>query len=312
VDVTISIVNHENRDAVLDSLGALTADAERRAEVEIIVVDNASQDGSVEAIRGAFPDVEVIARTHRAGYGGNHNVALRRARGRYVLLLNDDVQADPGAIDALCDHLDAHPDVSVAAPAVRTPQGTPEPTLWPRPSLRVDLRGALHFGRPPMAPAGGPIGWATGCALMVRRDAVMALGGFDEAFFMYSEEIDLCTRVLDAGHRIVHVPEAAVVHQGQVSTGAHSPERAVEMARARRRYWSRHYRPTARLAARVIVGLQFVALAVAAAARGRAARPLLLQAAIRFRDLDRPGLRERAEAFNRKAPAPARISSPGS
>jgi N-acetylglucosaminyl-diphospho-decaprenol L-rhamnosyltransferase len=312
VDVTVSIVNHENRDAVLDGLEALTADPERRREVEIIVVDNASQDGSVEAIRGAFPDAQVIGRHDRAGYGANHNVALRRARGRYALLLNDDVQVQPGAINALCDHLDAYPDVAVAAPAVRTPHGTPEPTLWPRPSLRVDLRGALHFGRPPIAPAGGPIGWVTGCALMVRRDAVMAIGGFDEAFFMYSEEIDLCTRVLDAGHRIVHVPEAVVVHEGQVSTGADSPERAVEMARARRRYWSRHYRPAACLAARLIVGLQFLALAAAAAVRGRAARPLLLQAAICFRDLGRPGLRERAEAFNRGAPEPSRISSPGS
>jgi GT2 family glycosyltransferase len=309
VDVTVSIVNHENREAVLKSLAALAADPGRRAEVEIIVVDNASLDGSVEAIEAAFPDVQVIARPDRAGYGANHNLALRRARGRHVLLLNDDAQVLPGAIDTLGDHLDAHSDVAVAAPMVRTPAGTPEPTLWPRPSLRIDVLGALQLGRPPEATSEGPIGWVTGCALMVRRDAVTELGGFDEAFFMYSEEIDLCTRVLDAGHRIVQVPEAVVVHEGQVSTGADSPERAVEMARARRRYWSRHYSPAAALAARVVVGLQFAGLAAAAAVRGRPARPLLLQAAICFRDLRRPGLRERAEAFNRGA---SRISSPGS
>jgi GT2 family glycosyltransferase len=165
----------------------------------------------------------------------------------------------------------------------------------------VDVLGALRRGRPPTAGLGEPIGWVTGCALMVRRDAVAAAGGFDEAFFMYSEEIDLCTRLVDAGHRIAHVPEAEVVHEGQVSTGADSPERAVEMARARRRYWSHHYRPAERLVARAVVGAQFAALAVAAGLRGRPARPLLLQAAICFRDIEQPGLRERAEAFNRSA-----------
>jgi GT2 family glycosyltransferase len=301
VDVTVSIVNHESRDAVLETLAALTADDRHAASVQVIVVDNASQDGSAAAIRAAFPDVEVVARADRAGYGANHNVALGRARGRHVLLLNDDARVRPGAIDALCRHLDEHPGVAVAAPTVQTAAGAPEPTLWPRPSLRADVLGALRLGRArPVGPdSAQPIGWAMGCALMVRRDAVAALGGFDEGFFMYSEEIDLCTRLADAGHGIEHVPGAIVVHEGQASTGIESPERAVEMARSRRRYWRRHYSPAARLAAQAVVAAQFVAMALAAVARRRSPRPLLLQAAGCFRDPTRPGLRERAEAFNR-------------
>ena len=305
MDVTVSIVNHENRDAVLEALRALAADEGREAALEVIVVDNVSQDGSVDAIRAAFPDVKVIARGRRAGYGANHNLALREAAGRHVLLLNDDTDVQPGAIDALCRHLDDHADVAVAAPTVRSADGALEPTLWPRPSLRVDLLGSALFGLVRPIPPGSaePIGWAMGCALMVRRDALVAAGGFDEGYFMYSEEIDLCTRLVDAGHRIAHVPEAVVVHEGQVSTGIESPERAVEMARSRRRYWQQHYRPAARLAAQAAVAVQFAALALAAALRRRPARALLLQAAESIGTTGRPGLRERAAAFNRARPA---------
>ena len=298
-DVTVSIVNHENRDAVLESLAALSHDPGRRATVELIVVDNASTDGSVAAIRAARPEVEVVARADRAGYGANHNRALAQATGRHVLVLNDDAVVQPGAVDALVDHLDRHPDVAVACPTVRTADGRVEVTLWPRPGLRLDVAGALRPGRPPQARGAAGIGWATGCALMVRRDALDQVGGFDEGYFMYSEEVDLCVRLVDAGHRIASVPEAVVVHEGQVSTGVLSPERAVEMARSRRRYWRRHYAPAARVAAQVVVGAQFASLAAVAAVRRRPARPFVLQAIGSFRDPRGGGLRERAEAFNR-------------
>jgi GT2 family glycosyltransferase len=304
VDVTVSIVNHEHREAVLESLRALEDDDGRRARVEVIVVDNVSQDGSPGAIREAFPGVHVIARAQRAGYGANHNAALAVARGRHALLLNDDTRVLPGAIDRLCAALDADAQVAVAAPCVRTPAGTVEPTLWPRPSLRVDVLGALRREAPPVAD-GEAIGWAMGCALMVRTDAIRAVGGFDEAFFMYSEEIDLCTRLVDAGGRIASVPDAVVVHDGQASTGLESPERAVEMARSRRRYWHKHYGLPARLAAEAIVGAQFAAMALLRARGDRArARPLLLQAAVSLTGRPSRGLRERAEAFNRSRVRP--------
>ena len=183
VDVTVSIVNHENREAVLASLRALDGDTGRRARSEVVVVDNVSLDGSAEAIREAFPAVQVLERGARAGYGANHNLALRRAQGRYVLLLNDDAQVTPGAIDTLAAALDADPTAAVAAPAVHTPSGAAEPTLWPRPSLRLDVSGALRRSAP-QAVSGADIGWFRGCALLVRRDAVLAVGGFDEGFCM--------------------------------------------------------------------------------------------------------------------------------
>jgi N-acetylglucosaminyl-diphospho-decaprenol L-rhamnosyltransferase len=296
-DVTVSIVNHESRDAVLASLAALFGEEGRVARLQVIVVDNVSQDGSAAALRAAYPEVEVVERAERAGYGANHNVALARAEGRHVLFLNDDARVRPGCIDALAAYLDAHPDVAVAAPTLVHPDGSSQVSLWPAPSARGDVLAALKLGRGRPAVEGGrqlaPIGWAMGAALLVRRDAARAVGGFDEGYFMYSEEVDLLMR-LGSTH---WVPEAEVVHAGQGTTGD-SEERAVEMARSRRRYQELHYSRGGRLAARAAVSVQFALLALAARVRGRSARPFWLQAVGAWREPGGPGLRERAAAFD--------------
>ena len=307
-DVTVSIVNHESRDDVLGALRALSDDATRGRSLQVIVVDNASRDGSVEAFEAASAGVEVIARRTRAGYGANHNLALAQAEGAYVLFLNDDAVVRPGAIDAMAAYLDAHPEVAVAAPTLVRSDGTRQVSLWPTPTARADVLAALRLGRGRPAALDGerpqPVGWAMGCALLVRRDAARAAGGFDEGYFMYSEEVDLCVRLAAAGGATHWVPEAEVVHDGQGTTGD-SPERAVEMARSRRRYQRRHYSPAGRLAARAGICAQFAALALAALLRRRPARPFALQAVGAWREPGPPGLRERAEAFNRALPAAA-------
>jgi N-acetylglucosaminyl-diphospho-decaprenol L-rhamnosyltransferase len=301
-DVTVSIVNHESRDSVLESLRVLAADQARASRLQVIVVDNVSQDGSAAAIRAAHPDVEVIERATRAGYGANHNVALARAEGRHVLLLNDDAQVRPGAIDALAAHLDAHPEVAVAAPTLLYPGGRAQVSLWPTPTPAADARAVLRLGRARPADLDGrraqPVGWAMGCALMVRRDALRAVGGFDEGYFMYSEEVDLCIRLARSGRATHWVPEAEVVHEGQASTGD-SPERAIEMARSRRRYQERHYSRSGRQVARLAISAQFALLALVTRLRRRSARAFWLQAVGAWREPGPPGLRERAEAFNR-------------
>jgi hypothetical protein len=303
VDVTVSIVNHENRDRVIECLRSLADDGERRATVEVIVVDNASEDGSGEAIAGAFPSVGLIRRRRRHGFGANHNLALRRAAGRHVLLLNDDTLVEPGAIDALADYLDRHPTVALAAPMVLTGAGQRQESAWRLPSPLLDVVGALTLGHSPAPLSRGSsprqVGWAIGCALLARRERIVAVGGFDEGYFMYSEEIDLARRLASAGLQTHWVPAATVIHQGQASTGGHaSPARAVEMARSRRRYWRRHYSRSGRLIAQASVGLEFVVLALAAAVRGKPAAAFWLQARGCWRDPSRPGLREQASDWN--------------
>jgi N-acetylglucosaminyl-diphospho-decaprenol L-rhamnosyltransferase len=301
-DVTVSIVNHESRDSVLASLRAIAADADRRARLQVLVVDNVSGDGSVAAVRSAFPGVEVIERGTRAGYGANHNLALARAEGRYVLFLNDDARVQPGAIDALVAHLDAVPGAAVAAPRLVDDLGRTQPSLFPVPSAAGDLLTAVRLGRVRAVQYAGEVpravGWAMGCALLVRRDAARAVGGFDEGYFMYAEETDLCVRLARAGGATHVVPAAAVIHEGQATTGD-SPERAIEMSRSRRRYQRRHYGPVGRVVGAAAISLQFALLALAARLSGRPARAFWLQAIGSWREPGGPGLRERAEAFNR-------------
>ena len=302
-DVTVSIVNHDSREAVLAGLTALSDDVGRRASLQIIVVDNASRDGSAAAIRVRFPDVEIVEQSERHGFGANHNAALERAAGRHVLLLNDDTLVPAHAIDALVRYLDGHPAVAMAAPRVIGLDGRDQASAWALPSPGLDLLGAVTLGRgerpQSRGPHARPVGWALGCALLARRSALEQVRGFDEGFFMYSEDVDLACRLRDLGLETHWVPSATVRHEGHVSSGGHhSRERAVEMARSRRRYWELHYGRTGRRIARIALTTQFAVLALAATLRGKPALAFWLQARTTWGDRSQPGLRERAAEDN--------------
>jgi N-acetylglucosaminyl-diphospho-decaprenol L-rhamnosyltransferase len=303
VDVTVSIVNHENREGVLTCLSGLAQDTGRRASLQVIVVDNASGDGSAAAIRRRFDWVQVVERQDRAGFGANHNLALSQATGRHVLMLNDDTSICPGAIDTLVGVLDRDAALAVAAPRVLDAAGEPQASAWRQPSPLLDVLVAASLGRlPPALSAGSQprrVGWALGCALLARRDALLAAGGFDEEYFMYCEEIDLSRRLAGAGLATVWVPAATAVHAGQVSTGGHgSRARAVEMARSRRAFWERHYSTPGRLCAQLSTSAMFGLLALAAGARRRDWAPFWLQARESWHRSHQPGLHEEAAAFN--------------
>jgi len=304
-DVTVSIVNHSNRAAVLAGLAVLLHEPDRRAAVEVVVVDNASDDGSVEAVQARHPDVRVLARPERHGFGANHNAALVEARGGYVLLLNDDTVVCPGTIDRLVGYLDAHPAVALVGPRVVDERGATQRTAWPLPSTTVDVLQALTLHRLPATQSRGRrprrVGWVMGACLMGRVPALCAVGGFDEGFYMYSEEVDLCARLARAGWETHWVPDAVVVHEGQRSTGATSRPRAVEMARSRRRYWRTHSTAAAGAVSRLAVTAEFVVLAVGAALTRRPWRPFLWQAVGCWTDPGGPGLRERAAEWNEAA-----------
>lgn len=306
VDVTISIVNTDNRDRVLACLHSLQADTRRRARLQVVVVDNASGDGSASAIGSAFPSVELVQQQRRCGFGANHNAALRRAVGRHILLLNDDTLVRPGAVDALTDYLDEHPDVGLAAPRVVNSTGDEETSAWKLPTPGRDALSAITLGRRPKPLSGGAaprrVGWAMGCALLARQVSMLAVGGFDESYFMYSEEIDLARRLADLGQQTHWVPTATVVHEGQVSTGGHvSTARAVEMSRSRREYWRRNYSRQGRRLAQTCVSVEFLALAVASVLRGRTGKPFWIQARECWTDTSLPGMREQAMEWNARA-----------
>ncbi len=226
--ISAIVVSYNTRAMTLDCLAALKADLAGIAS-EIIVVDNASTDGSAAAVGESFPDVTVIASAENLGFGRANNRGMAAAAGEVYLLINSDAFAQPGAAAALLEAVETRPDVAVVGPKLLNSDGSvqqscfrfPTPgqawreNLWlstianrlGRPAAWVDLRGWAHD-------APRDVDFLSGACLLVRRAAVEQIGGFDEDFFMYAEETDWQRRMRDEGWRIAFVPAAVVTHLG--------------------------------------------------------------------------------------------------
>ena len=260
MDCSIIIVNWNVRDLLRRCLAALPAAAGPRMRWETIVVDNASADGSAAMVRGEFPGVRLLANTANRGFAGGNNQALAISRGRTVLFLNPDTEAAPGAIATLLAVLDADPTAAVAGPQLRNPDGSVQSSRRRFPTVATALiestplqpyaagMGLLarYYVADQPDTARQDVDWLTGACLLVRRAALQETGGFDERYFMYSEELDLCRRIRAAGWRIVYEPVAVVVHFEGQSSGQDVPARHIRFNRSKVRYFLRwHGRRTA-------------------------------------------------------------------
>ena len=262
--LAVAIVAHSNRALLLEALAALTGPGSASEPCELLVLDNASEDGTCAAVREAFPAVKLIEQPYRAGFGANHNRLLEQSTAEYHLVLNDDATVEPGTIDALVAYLDAHPEVAVAAPAVRYPDGRHQATSFRFPDPTTCLVSLVTLGQAGVeqrvtgAPAA--VDWASGCALLLRRSAIEITGPFDEGFYMFSEETDLQQRLHQRGFTTHVVPQAIVRHHVRASTSADPSRRIVEFWRSRRRYWAKHHAGFSGTTARVALTGQYAAL----------------------------------------------------
>ena len=306
-DVTVSIVNASRRDTLLPLLDSLAGEP-----AEVVVLDNASDDGSVEAVRERFPDVRVIEQPFRAGFGANHNRVIRETEGRYVLLLSHDAELEPGALGRLVAFAEAHRRAAAVAPRLRYPDGRPQANAWRFPTPAAAALGTLTLARAGVVQSDGEeprrVDWAMAAALLLRRAALDDVGLFDEGYFMYSEETDLCRRLALAGWEAWLLPAAVVVHHDSALRGELSRERIAEEWRSRHRYWRAHHSPAGARVAALLTGAQYAARAGIAAA-ARRVRPrsfdesfparMRLHARSAWRGPQGPGLRERVEDWNR-------------
>jgi GT2 family glycosyltransferase len=221
--LTVSIVNAKQWAWLEPCLRSVFAEPYTLGRFEVVVLDNASDDGSVERLREQFPDVRVLAETVRRGFGANHGVVTAEVDTDLVLFLNPDTVMRPGTLDRLAEAFDADERVAIAGGPIINPDGT----VWraapfPFPSPVGALREAVGLHRledVPVAPAGVSVevGWLSGSALMVDRAKFTDLGGFDPQLFMYFEETDLAKRCTDGGGRIAFHADAPVVHEGKTS-----------------------------------------------------------------------------------------------
>jgi GT2 family glycosyltransferase len=304
-DVAVSIVNTNNRELLLACLGSLEG-----TNTEIVVLDNASEDGSAAAVRERFPDVRVIAQEFRAGFAANHNTVIRATDSRYVYVLNEDTTSPDWGFSRLVAFLDANRQVAALGPRLVYPDGAHQPSAWRFPSPAVSLLGLPTLGRVGVQQSTGErpraVDWLMGAALMLRREALADVGLFDEGFFLYSEETDLCLRLRRNGWRVCYLPDVTVVHhESQFSAGI--PARRInEMWRSRHRYWHKHHSAAGARTAALATGSQYALRAAAGTILRRDAdfRSRMRLHARDCRRVDGPGLRELAEEWNRRAGAP--------
>jgi len=264
VDVSIIIVNWNTRDLLAQCLQSVY-DTVNGLDFEVIVVDNASADGSVAMVRQRFPRVRVVANGENVGFVRANNQALPHCQGRYVLLLNSDTQVLPGSLSRTVRFMDAHPKAGIVGVQLLNPDGTfqasytPFPTLW-REFLILSGLGRWLV-RPTFPSYGSQVergaqriaGYLEGAYLMARREAVDEVGGLDERIFMYAEDVDWCYRFHQAGWEVWYLPDAPIVHYGGQSSKKRGGRMEAELYRSRVYFFRKNYGRFAAMCLKVLI-----------------------------------------------------------
>lgn len=249
--MAVVVVNWNTRELLRACLTSAFADG----ATEVVVADNGSTDGSVEMVGREFPSAILLVNPNNPGYGAAMNAAIRRCSSDYVLALNSDTVIQPGALRALASYLDRTPRAAIVGPRLLNPDGSLQRSCFPFPGPFVSL-----VKRPPLATVvahvptlreayvgqfrhdrDARVPWVLGAALGVRRTAFEAVGGVDESFVMYFEEVDLCYRLRRAGWEVHFTPDAAVAHVGQASTKQRRPEMLLRLSLSSTAFYRRHH-----------------------------------------------------------------------
>jgi N-acetylglucosaminyl-diphospho-decaprenol L-rhamnosyltransferase len=252
--LSVVIVSWNVRDLLEQALSSLYAQAAGIRGLEVIVVDNASHDGSAQMVALSFPQVHLIANRENRGFTGGNNQGIIHASGDHILLLNSDTQLLPGALVVLMAYLDEHPGVAMVGPRLLNADGSTQssrrrfPTLpilflestWLQPLLPGHaLRRFFVQDQPDDVTQ--EVDWITGAAMMVRRGVTEEVGLLDEGYFMYSEELDWCRRIRAAGWKIVYVPSAEIIHYGGKSSEQVVPARHIYFQSSKIRYTRKYH-----------------------------------------------------------------------
>jgi hypothetical protein len=302
IDLSYCVVNTNGREFLRACLAAIEATHPVGIEREILVLDNASTDGSAAAVRALGGDIELIERERPYGKAENDSLLMDRAKGTYCLLLNEDSELRPGATAVLLAALEADPTAAAATPQLLDANAAPYPCAWRFPGVGTALAGALFLHRRLTVQSTGKqtrrVDWAQSSALMVRPEAAAQVGFMDPDFFVYYDECDFAKRLAEAGWHELFVPAAAAVHHNQLSVdlGGGLP-RIVEFHRNRDLYMRKHGGRIAALAVRVLTAWSYAARAVAATViPGQPAEVYRAHARQALFPARGAGIRERAEA----------------
>jgi GT2 family glycosyltransferase len=214
-------------------------------------VDNASSDGSAEMVKASFPQVRLIENQTNSGFAGANNLAVRQMSSKYVLLLNPDTLVKPDALNTLVDFMEDHPAAGAAGARLFNPDGTLQESCLPLPTLFREFWRLHHLDH--IRPVGSydmtkwPVNQPRqvdilyGACLMMRRELMCQIGLMDENYFMYTEEVDMCYRVRQAGYNLYWVPQAEVIHYGGQSTSQISEKMFIQLYLSKVQYFRKNH-----------------------------------------------------------------------
>jgi GT2 family glycosyltransferase len=272
VDVSIIIVSWNTKELLLKCLNSLTCRVPR-FPTEIIVVDNASRDGSPEAVQRYFPDIQLIRNDENLGFAKANNIGIKQSTGRYVCLVNSDVMVHEDCIDRMCEYMDHHPSTGMIGPKMLNPDLTLQASARRFPSLWNSFCEAFFLHR--IFPRSGLFNnddmayWPydsvcrvdvlVGCFWMVRKEAIDQVGLLDEDFFMYAEDLDWCRRFIRGSWDVIYFPHSQAIHYGGGSSESSPTRFFVERQRANLKYWKKqHSLPTRVVFILIILAHQLV------------------------------------------------------
>ena len=264
-DLTVIVVSWNCKGYLADCLRSIESSGSNTAPV--VVVDNNSNDGTVEMLRQEFPQIHLLVNRENTGFATANNQALKKVQSRYVLILNPDTVVRPGALDAMVRFMDEYPDVWAAGPTILNGDGSRQhsgvrfPNNWNIfvealfldrlfPQSRLFGRHKELYEDPTLS---REVDYLQGSCLMVRSSAIERVGGLDERFFMYFEETDWCYRMKAEGGKICTCPPATVIHFGGTALGHFDEQRLTHYHRSLLRFYRKHYSPSRTIAVRVIL-----------------------------------------------------------
>ena len=254
-DIAVIIVNWNTREDLRRCLKSLTAESSPVVDYEILVVDNASTDGSAQMVTAEFPKVHLLVNQENLGFSRANNQAIALSESHYIFLLNSDAAIHPGALETLVTYADAHPEAGILGPKVLNSDGTLQFSCRRFPSLGAGFFRNTYLGR--LFPNNKfardylmaefdhaqslAVDWVSGCAMFLRRDLITEIGDLDERFYMYCEDVDICQRTWNAGSEVVYVPDAVVTHAIGRSSDNNADKMIIEFHRSWYEYDLKRY-----------------------------------------------------------------------
>ena len=270
-DISIVIISWNAKDFLLDCLESLKTNLPD-VSMEIIIVDNASTDGSPEAVEKKYPDIHLIRNDQNYGFANANNIGIKESKGRYICLINSDVKVLSECLTRLYDYIEKNPFIGIIGPRILNSDLSLQctcrhfPSLWnifcstmalnrlfPNSQIFSDEQ-MFYFKHDVIR----NVDVLSGCFLMVRREAFEHVGYLDDQFFMYSEDIDWCKRFWQAGWQIVFFPEAESIHHGHASSANNPLRFSAALEKSLFQYWAKYHSKFSRLVLFCIITLQHI------------------------------------------------------